>query len=495
MGLADAGASGVGTNAGIETTTGPLGQGFANGVGMAIAERFLADRFNRPGHDGRRPPRLRDLLRRRPDGGRLVRGRPRSRASSGSASSSTSTTTTDITIDGSTSISFTPEDRGRRLEAQGWHVQEVEDVEDLDALRAAIAEAQASSRTGRRSLSSAVTSPSVAPSRRHGGARTAIRWARTRCGRRRKLMGFDPDAALRRRPTGLRAHGRRRAREAFERDWEERFDRWSERSRPSVRRGPSVERQARPGFAEALPECHAGEDLATRDASKAVMQAFKPFTPTMIGGSADLVEATKTEFTGGGDLLRDALGPQRRVWQPRARDGLDRERHRRPWRLPQAVRLDVPHFLRLHAPAVRLSAQMELQRHGRARRRDGRPVLREQQRLGERLSAVGRRAGIHLRPGLHPAEPEARRQVPRPQSEACRAQRPERAGPPGLLCAQTSERPRRAGQTGSEQRAVLPRGAERASGGPAGPRLQAAGRGSPRSSCGRAYPSRSSSSG
>src|SRR5581483_6416407 len=54
------------------------------------------------------------------------------------------------------------------------------------------------------------------------------------------------------------------------------------------------------GFAEALPCWEAGESLATRDAGKAVMQAFKPFTPTMIGGSGDLVESTKTEFVGAG---------------------------------------------------------------------------------------------------------------------------------------------------------------------------------------------------
>ena len=65
---------------GVETTTGPLGQGFATGVGMALATRLLATRYNQPGHTDRRPPHLCHRQRRRPDGGHLLRGRLPGRA-------------------------------------------------------------------------------------------------------------------------------------------------------------------------------------------------------------------------------------------------------------------------------------------------------------------------------------------------------------------------------------------------------------------------------
>src|SRR6187397_1781873 len=64
--------------------------------------------------------------------------------------------------------------------------------------------------------------------------------------------------------------------------------------------GLGAAREAETGWLDALPEFEAGDDLATRDAGKKVMQAFKPFTPTMVGGAADLVESTKTEIEGGG---------------------------------------------------------------------------------------------------------------------------------------------------------------------------------------------------
>src|SRR6185312_1972709 len=112
------------------------------GVGMAIAERFLADRFNRPGHtivDHRVYAICSD--------GDLMEGVSNEAASiAGQLGLGRLVYFYDdnhITIDGTTSISFSVEDRGARLEAQGWHVQRVADANDLGALRAAIAAAEA----------------------------------------------------------------------------------------------------------------------------------------------------------------------------------------------------------------------------------------------------------------------------------------------------------------------------------------------------------------
>src|SRR3954466_11111899 len=127
---------------GVETTTGPLGQGFANGVGFGIAERFLAARFNRPAFtvvDHRVYAICSD--------GDLMEGVSNEAASlAGQLGLGKLVYFYDdnrITIDGTTSISFSVEDKGARFEAQGWHVQHVDDANDLDALRAAIREAQA----------------------------------------------------------------------------------------------------------------------------------------------------------------------------------------------------------------------------------------------------------------------------------------------------------------------------------------------------------------
>src|SRR3954453_2907597 len=126
---------------GVEVTTGPLGQGFANGVGMGMAERFLADKFNRP-HDRIVDHRVYAIC----SDGDLMEGLSYEAGSLAGTNGLGKLVyfydDNRISIDGTTSISFT-EDRGARFEALGWHVQHVADVNDLDALREAIAGAQA----------------------------------------------------------------------------------------------------------------------------------------------------------------------------------------------------------------------------------------------------------------------------------------------------------------------------------------------------------------
>ncbi len=284
---------------GIETTTGPLGQGFANGVGMAIAERFLADRFNRPGHDVV-DHRIYCIC----SDGDMMEGVTNEAASiAGQFGLGKLVYFYDdnrITIDGTTSISYSVEDRGRRLEAQGWHVQWVEDVEDLDALRSAIRAAQDEvERPSMIVVRSHIAYPAphaIDTSASHGSPLGEDEVRATK-----QVMGFDPEATFAVDPE-VYEHMSQVARgiEA-EQGWDETVARWSE-AFPAVREEWDRAWSGKPvaGWVEALPEWKAGDSLATRDAGKAVMQAFKPFTPTMIGGAADLVESTKTEFVGGG---------------------------------------------------------------------------------------------------------------------------------------------------------------------------------------------------
>ena len=129
-----------GLTPGVETTTGPLGQGFANGVGMAIAERHLAARFNRPGHEIVNHHTYAIV-----SDGDLMEGVSHEAASlAGHLGLGKLIVLYDdnrITIDGSTDLAFT-ENRIGRFRAYGWHVQEVKDENDLKALARAIRKAQ-----------------------------------------------------------------------------------------------------------------------------------------------------------------------------------------------------------------------------------------------------------------------------------------------------------------------------------------------------------------
>ena len=118
----------------------------------------------------------------------------------------------------------------------------------------------------------------------------------------KEAMGFDPDDHFAV-PEAAREHMRSVATRgaAAEVAWRARFDAWAT-AFPERALDWELDRRGEPreGWREALPVFAAGEEVATRDAGKKIMQALKPFTPTLIGGAADLVESTRTEFEGAG---------------------------------------------------------------------------------------------------------------------------------------------------------------------------------------------------
>ncbi len=288
---------------GVEVTTGPLGLGFGNAVGMAIAERFLAERFNRPEHtvvDHRTYAICSD--------GDLMEGVSQEAASiAGHFGLSKLTICYDenhITIDGTTSISFDGEDHLARFAAYGWHTQRVCDSEDLDAIQAALAAARAETeRPSFIAIRSHIAHPApnaTDTSKAHGAplGQEEVRLTK-------EAMGMDPDAHFHVEEDVYEHMSLRERGEAAQRQWRERFEAWRQ-ALPELAAewDDAWAGRLREGWQQALPSFPAGEKVATRAAGQKAMAAFCEHAPTMIGGAADLVESTKTVFEGGGELSR-----------------------------------------------------------------------------------------------------------------------------------------------------------------------------------------------
>ncbi|HEX5225466.1 MAG TPA: transketolase [Solirubrobacteraceae bacterium] len=292
---------------GIEVTTGPLGQGVANAVGMAIAERFLAERFNRPGCE---------LIDHHTyaicSDGDMMEGVSQEAASiAGQFGLGKLIVCYDdnrITIDGSTTISFDGEDHASRMAANGWHVQRVADSESLDALQAALAAARAEpERPSFISIRSHIAYPApnaVDTAKAHGAplGEDEVRAAK-------EAMGFDPDARFAV-DEGVHAHmSLLEQGAAAQSEWNELEASWRE-ANPDLAEewDRALAGRLRDGWQDALPEFTAGEEIATRSAGQKTMAAFSEFAPAMIGGAADLVESTKTLFEGAGLFSRVHAG-------------------------------------------------------------------------------------------------------------------------------------------------------------------------------------------
>jgi len=286
---------------GIEVTTGPLGQGISNAVGLAMAERFLAERFNRPGEeivDHRVYAICSD--------GDMMEGVSQEAASiAGNFALGKLIVCYDdnrITIDGTTSLSFDGENHTARMEADGWHVQRVADSEDVAALDAALAAArEETERPSFIAIRSHIAYPApkaIDTAKSHGAALGEEEVRRTK-----EAMGFDPDRHFEV-DQGVYEHMSLAERGGAEQErWTERFRAWRE-AHPEMAADWDLawSGRLRDGWRETLPTFAAGEKIATRAAGQKVMAAFGAHAPTMIGGAADLVESTKTLFEGAGQF-------------------------------------------------------------------------------------------------------------------------------------------------------------------------------------------------
>jgi transketolase len=292
---------------GVEATTGPLGQGIGNAVGLAIAERFLAERYNRPGHtvvDHHVYVICSD--------GDLMEGVSQEAASiAGQFGLGKLIVCWDdnrITIDGSTAISFDREDQEGRFEANGWQVLRVADVNDVEALDAALRAARVEiARPSFVSIRSHIAYPApraMDTAKAHGAPLGEEEVRRTK-----DALGWDPDASFVV-PAAVYEHMTLAARGAeLEAEWHARLDAWSA-AYPELRTDWDQAWSGRPhpDFAAALPSFPPDGRIATRSAGQKVMHAFAPYAPTMIGGSADLVESTRTDFAGAGTFAHVHAG-------------------------------------------------------------------------------------------------------------------------------------------------------------------------------------------
>ncbi|TNF23448.1 MAG: transketolase [Deltaproteobacteria bacterium] len=295
----------VGVTPGVETTTGPLGQGIANAVGMAMAEARLAARFNRPGFhvvDHWTYGLCGD--------GDLEEGISHEAASLaghlGLGKLVFLYDDNNITIEGNTSLAFS-EDIPKRFESYGWHVQRC-DGHDRDAVHAAIAAARAE--TARPSLICCKThighgSPNKHDSEKAHGSPLGVDEVRLT----KENIGWPPDAHFLVPTEAVAAFDNLRARGALKRSHhEERMARYAE-IHPEL--AAELERVLAGELPEGLEGVVAGlmaelgeKTLATRASSGKVINGLAPHVTELWGGSADLAESTKTLVDGGGSFSR-----------------------------------------------------------------------------------------------------------------------------------------------------------------------------------------------
>ncbi len=279
---------------GVETTTGPLGQGIGNALGMAMAEKFLAEHFNKPGHE---------IVNHRTYGivsdGDVMEGVGQEAASlAGHLGLEKLVLLYDdnhITIEGDTDLAFS-EDVGKRFEAYGWRVLKVLTGEDLNGLESTLHEATHEP-VGKPTL--IITRTIIgypAPNKQNHHDAHGAPLGKEEIAATKAIMGLDPNATFQ-----VSAEARERWEvcvdrgELFESEWLARFEAYREAHPALAAEFESWMRgELKEGWRAALPSFAADAKMATRDASGAVINALADALPNFLGGSADLGSSNKS---------------------------------------------------------------------------------------------------------------------------------------------------------------------------------------------------------
>jgi transketolase len=295
---------------GVETTTGPLGQGVGNAVGMAMAARYERGLYDPEARPGESP--FDHTIWCFASDGDIEEGVQAEAASlAGHQQLGNLVLLYDdnhISIEGNTKVALS-EDVLKRYEAYGWHTQRLEDVNDVEALHAAFTRAR-----DERDRPSIISVRSIigwpAPNKQntgkaHGSALGAEEVAATK-----EILGFDPTKSFDVDPAVIE-HTRQvveRGR-ALHAQWQEKYDSWAaahkdraaELERISLRRLPE-------GWDAKLPDFAGEKPMATRKASGAVIQAIAATVPEFWGGSADLAESNNTTIEDAESFLPESHG-------------------------------------------------------------------------------------------------------------------------------------------------------------------------------------------
>jgi len=294
-----------GLTPGVEVTTGPLGQGIANAVGMAIAQKHLAAKFNRGGFD------LIDYDIYTIAGDGCLQEGVSSEACSlaGHLGLDNLIVIYDdnyITIDGNTDLSFT-EDRAKRFEAYGWYVQVVAgDGNDLVAIEEALKKAKV--RKGKPSIIQLRShigygSPNFQDSHDAHGAplgEDEIKLIK-------KNFGWDPQVSFHIPPQVKQHMNKALARgQKLQQQWQETFGKYNKAHPDLAQQFQLADEGKLPVILDKiLPKFEAGKSIATRKASGQTLNCLMPKLEMVLGGSADLTPSNNTRFTDAVDFQKE----------------------------------------------------------------------------------------------------------------------------------------------------------------------------------------------